>query len=65
MDGTRLETMIKESGYKKQYIAERLGITSTGLNYKLQGKTDFKLREAIMIKMLLNMPDKVFFDVFI
>ena len=44
MANTRLiEEYIRDSGYKLQYIARAMQISTTALNQKLQGRTQFKL----------------------
>lgn len=64
MNIVKLEDAIKRSGYKKQYIAEQLGITANGLTYKLSNKSDFKLKEAIRIKEILELSDAEYFEIF-
>ena len=41
-----LKQRIRDSGYKKSYIAERMGITIQSLNNKLEGRTAFTLPEV-------------------
>lgn len=47
-----LEKYIEDSGYKRIYIAKKLGITAYGLALKISGKHDFKATE---IKILISL----------
>lgn len=48
-----LEVYIRDSGLKKDYLAEKLGITRQAFHYKLQGKHKFKIEEiAVLIDIL-------------
>lgn len=49
-----LNQLIKESGLKKKYIAEQLGITGYGLQKKIENQTEFKSSEIATICNLLN-----------
>lgn len=49
-----LEELIKQSGLKKKYIAERLGITPYYLSMKIQNKRDFNTTEIVTLCKLLN-----------
>lgn len=49
-----LEKYIKESGYKKSFIASKLGILPPTFSYKLRGRVDFTLREMFLLKKLLH-----------
>ena len=46
-----LENYIKKSGYKKKFIAQKLGITSYGFSLKICGINEFKGSE---IKLLMT-----------
>lgn len=58
-----LEQYIEQSGYKKSYIAERLGITAYSFALKVNNKSEFKASEMQLLAKLLNIGDKeaVFF----
>lgn len=60
-----LKQRIRDSGYKKSYIAERMGITIQSLNNKLEGRTAFTLPEVQKICQLLHIEvaerEKIFF----
>ena len=67
MANTRLiEEYIRDSGYKLQYIARAMQISTTALNQKLQGRTQFKLDEAERLSTMLGLSmterDACFFD---
>lgn len=61
-----LETRIKNSGFKKQFIAEKLGISLNSLNNKISGRTLFTAQEAVGLKMLIGITedqfDLIFFE---
>lgn len=49
-----LEAEIARKGIKKKNIAKILNIQLSTLSVKLSGKSDIKLREALMIKSILD-----------
>lgn len=49
-----LEKYIEKSGYKKSFIAKKLGITSYGLLLKVNNKSEFKATEIETLCTLLN-----------
>lgn len=52
-DTNRLKDIIKKSGYKYSYVAERLGLTYQGLKNKIENKTLFNTEEVdILCKIL-------------
>lgn len=61
-----LEKFIKESGYKKGYIAEVLGISRFGLAKKITNQTEFKTSEVEKLSSILKVTneerDKIFFS---
>ena len=61
-----LEQIIKESGLKRGYIAEKLGITRWGLLNKLTNQTEFKASEIAALQDLLRLDnetrDEIFFS---
>ena len=59
-----IDYYINNSGYKKGYIAEMLGISRTSLHNKIAGKTDFKMSEANALCDLLNIPNESIRTVF-
>lgn len=59
-----LKAKIIEKNIKKKIIAEKLGISLTSLNYKLNNKTQFKANEIQLLSEILNIneeKDKYFF----
>lgn len=61
-----IRTYIRDSGYKMQFVARAMEISSNALNQKLQGKTQFKLSEAECLSTMLGLSmaerDACFFD---
>lgn len=59
-------TYIQDSGYKLQYVASVLHISSNTLRHKLLGETQFKLDEAERLSTMLGLTmaerDACFFD---
>ena len=49
-----INTMIKQKGLKKSYIAEQLGITPTTFWKKLSGQATFTNAELYMINAILS-----------
>lgn len=49
-----LNAEMARKGMTGACLAEKLGITPTTLSLKLSGKSDFTLRQATVIKKLLN-----------
>lgn len=62
-----IDQYIRDSGFKLQYIAQVLQISSNALHSKLVGQTQFKVDEAGMLATVLGltMPerDACFFEV--
>lgn len=65
-DRTLLQRYITESGLKKGYIADQLGISIQALRLKLMGSNEFKEREIQTLSEVLNMDshtrERVFFS---
>lgn len=66
VDTLYLETVIKESGKKKSYLADKLGISVQSLRLKITNVNDFKNSETdILCKELgitsLKTKEKIFF----
>lgn len=49
-----LSSKIRESGFRKEYIAQKLGMSLNSLNNKISGRTPFMIDEAYELKKLLN-----------
>lgn len=59
-----LKARILEKGIDKKVIAEKLGISPTSLNYKLNNKTEFKGSEIQLLSQILGISrekDRYFF----
>ena len=52
-----LDAKIKESGLKKGYIAEQLGISRASLISLLNNKVEFKTSQLVVMCRLLNITD--------
>lgn len=50
----KLVQIIKESGLKKGFIASKLGLTTYGLQKKIENKTQFKAEEIKKMCIILN-----------
>lgn len=60
----KLEKLIRRSGYRLQFIAEKLEITYVALHNKLIGKNKFTLAEAIRLKRLLDIDESDWKEIF-
>ena len=56
-DTKLLEQVIKERGLKKGYIAERLGVSRSGLINLIKGRTEFKASQIQTLSDLLNLTE--------
>lgn len=52
-----LEDYIAKSGYKKSFIANKMGLTSYGFMLKVNNKSNFKSNEIVMLCDLLNIDE--------
>lgn len=61
-----LRETIKKSGLKYRYIAQTMGITPYGLSKKINGETEFKASEIVVLTDVLGLNDtqrdNIFFD---
>ena len=64
VDSERLKEAIKESGLKKVFIAEKLGISYQGYQKKENGKSDFLANEVSIMKDLLHLTNKEVAEIF-
>ena len=55
VNSAMLNEIIKESGIKKEVVARRLGISTTSLTSKAEGRTDFKSEEIVSLKSIFNL----------
>ena len=54
MDMTLLEQKIVESGYRREFIAEKLGLTRFGFRDKINNPDRWKVSEVRELVKLLN-----------
>jgi len=54
-DLVRLKGHLTRSGYKMLHVAQVMGVSTNALRLKLQGNTEFKLREAERLARLLDL----------
>lgn len=64
-DTARLKRIVEQSGLKKTFIADKLGITYQGYNKKESGKSEFLASEIAVMKDLLNLSTKDVNDIFL
>lgn len=50
-----LEKYIQKNGYRKKFIAEKLGITAYAFSLKISGTNEFKGSEIKILMNLLNL----------
>jgi hypothetical protein len=65
-DTKELLKIIDESGLRKGYIAQKLGLTTYGFQKKVENKSQFKAGEIKMLCDILNitsleLKDRIFF----
>lgn len=61
-DFSKLKGRMKEKSMTQEDLAKQVGISTTTLGYKLSGKVDFKLKEALVISKVLDIsPAEYFF----
>ena len=53
-----LEKCIAESGYKKSFIASKIGKSAYALSLKINNKTEFKASEITILCELLGIDDQ-------
>lgn len=57
IDSKKLEALIQQSGLKKSYIAERLGVSRTTLCALLNNKTEFRASQIRTLCEILDIKD--------
>lgn len=60
-----LQNKITDSGIKKTFIAERLGISYPGYLNKETGKTEFTASEVAIMRQLLNLSEDELVNIFL
>lgn len=64
-DNKKVETMIKDCGYTKQYVAKQLGVSRQSFSAKLHGKTRWSAQDIAIIKDLFRLTPEEAFDIFL
>lgn len=59
-----LNGIIRESGLKREVVARRLGMSTTSLSSKVEGRTAFKSDEIESLMLLFNLSMAQIFDIF-
>ena len=49
VDTQLLESVIEQSGLKKTYLADKLGISIQNFRLKIQNKSDFRSHEVVLL----------------
>ncbi len=64
IDTVLLKKTIKESGLKKEYIAEQLGISLSSFSNKINGRYPFKIPEMVRMEKVLNLDESTIKEIF-
>lgn len=59
-----LEQKIKGSGFKTCFVMKKLDLSYQGLKNKLDGKSEFTVSEAAILKSLLNLSNEEMQSIF-
>lgn len=62
---TRLRKIIKDSGFKLDFVAKAIGLTTSGLYDKFQMGTEFKPSQVVKLCELLKIDDKTRKEIFL
>ena len=54
-----LEKVIANSGYKKQFLASKIGLSYQGFLNKVQNKQDFRAKEIMILCKLLRISSEL------
>lgn len=63
-DTELLRRVIRNSGLKYGYIAEKLGLSRAGLLLKVENKTEFKQSEIAQLSKILQLSQQLKEDIF-
>jgi predicted transcriptional regulator len=55
MDREKVNSRIKNSGYKKKFIAEKIGVHQVVFSYYLKGERDLPIDKEQKLKMFLGL----------
>ena len=58
MDRDKLVQAIDRSGYRREFIAKKVGLSPYGLAKKINGHNEFKVGEAKELSKLLGLTDQ-------
>lgn len=64
-DSARLKSIIADSGLKKTFIAEKLGLSYQGYLKKESGRSDFTAKEISILKERLKLSNKEVSEIFL
>lgn len=64
VDTNSLKSAIAKKGYTQSEVAQKIGISTQSLNYKLLNKTEFKVDEAYRLCNVLDIPKETMGDIF-
>ena len=64
-DTKMLEDYIDKSGYKKSYIADKLGLTTYGFMLKVKGNSEFKSSEIVSLCDILKIDGNDMVNIFL
>lgn len=64
VDNARLRGIISESGYKKSFIAQQMGITNSSLSNKLAGRCRWTADECSFLREFFGMPTEEAMNIF-
>lgn len=64
MNIDKLKEAIKESGLKKAYLAQQLGLSAPTFRSKVNGLSAMTYDEVAKLKYLLKLSDKEFHEIF-
>ncbi len=59
-----LREKIRASGYRLNFVAEKIGLTYAGLLKKINNETEFKASEIVALKKLLDLTDEEANEIF-
>ena len=60
----KLNDLFKDTGFRKDYIASRLGMTRQNLSLKINNKAPFSAGEMKAMKNIFSISDKTFMEIF-
>lgn len=64
MNKEKLDSAVRASGYKLQYLSDQLGLSRFGLYSKMIGRTKFKSGEIEKLKYMLRLSDSEAYEIF-